>query len=258
MLKSVFAVVFPAIVLLWCAPNIQCSSGAANAADSVAAAGSDELQLAIAAAEALSARGDFLAALTSFEHCLSKLSSGGDDGQSQEAGSTAAQQLLQHQHEQLARIHLGMAQALVQADRFAPALVLFERVLHMEMSGNESVENAVKGSALGGYAVALTKAGRYKQAARVAEQAASVAEQLYGPHHENTLTSRFNLGAVYEASGTRACSCSCACSCACACVGLGVGVGVGVGVEWLCVLVFGARRVLFAVATRSWPGQLLN
>ena len=109
----------------------------------------------------------------------------------------------------------------------APALVLFERVLHMEMPGNESVENAVKGSALGGYAVALTKAGRYKQAARVAEQAASVAEQLYGPHHENTLTSRFNLGAVYEASGTRACSCSCArarvhvrvhvCTRACAC-----------------------------------------
>jgi hypothetical protein len=34
-------------------------------------------------------------------------------------------------------------------------------------------------------------------------QALSTAETLYGPLHENTLSSRFNLGTVYEISGTQ-------------------------------------------------------
>lgn len=63
---------------------------------------------------------------------------------------------------QLGQIYLGMAQSLVQIDRFKPALSLFEKLLHLEIA-EQSIESSLKGPALGGYTIALNKVGRYKQ-----------------------------------------------------------------------------------------------
>eukprot|EP00750_Incisomonas_marina_P017951 INCI2657.2.p1 GENE.INCI2657.2~~INCI2657.2.p1 ORF type:complete len:449 (+),score=99.45 INCI2657.2:166-1512(+) len=113
----------------------------------------------------------------------------------------ASLQLDQLGHDELrARLTLGLAEALVQLDEFASALEKFETVLRMDLA-RVDIENVIKGSALAGYAVALTKVQRFNQAVRVAKQAVSIAETMYGSDHENTLTSRFNLGAVYEAKG---------------------------------------------------------
>ena len=112
----------------------------------------------------------------------------------------------------LATIYVGLAQALVQCDTFAPALSLYERLLKMEIS-DLNFENAIKGSALGGYAIALTKVGSYKQATRVAKQvkksASAAPIQLAGSVVVVDLTSArmcvvvASLIAVVVASGVR-------------------------------------------------------
>ena len=105
--------------------------------------------------------GEFNKSLALYESTLAEIKSSADADASNGDGEANLQ---------IAQIYLGMAQVLVQTDRFQPSLQLFETLLKMEIT-DPGYEAALKGSALAGYTIALTKVGRFKQAERVAKQA---------------------------------------------------------------------------------------
>jgi tetratricopeptide (TPR) repeat protein len=67
---------------------------------------------------------------------------------------------------ELGQLYLGMGQALVHLDEFKRAVTEFEALLHLEIP-DEAHEAALKGAALGGYSIALTKSGRFSHVCSV-------------------------------------------------------------------------------------------
>jgi len=70
---------------------------------------------------------------------------------------------------QKAEVYIGLATTLVNMDQFPAAVNLFELALRLNFSDIVQ-ENVLKGAAIAGYTVALTKLGRFKQATRAAQQ----------------------------------------------------------------------------------------